>query len=661
MAKSMEIKTDGKKIIAHGGLRKTLVDYFKTDPALKKIFFGLWALLIVMMVWVHHPSLSAEGRILRDNLYITNPYITNPSQESLMNVFNEVLDFQDFEGFYQPLTMVSLMWDVSFGAGIGNMRQFHFSSLYLHLMNISLLFVLLVVLFRKMKTAFFLSLLFGIHPMSGQLLLRIGHRGILLGSLFGLMAILSYVSFVKNKKIWVYLYSLFSFALCLLANPLFLMIPLFLVFMDRWPLGIQNKKNTYDRFLVKTPFWILTIFFGAIAFVSYTNTVQLNFYEGAQGFYAFFHNVTFYLVQFFLPFDIAVMLPNPGILTLKSPSVMSGVFMTGIFLGMIFWGYKKSKEIYYSTLLFVAMFLPFIFFGNLHPTIARLENLYFTNLGLFFLGMFLIHKCWIFFSVRDGLRGKKATFLFGFMGMLLIAIPVYSTRKEQKDWKDTVTILERSIETHGEREYFYYELANEYKALLNREKAIYYYQKALEQGGNRGIKEIGSLLWELGDEEEASKYLLSALDNENLAQDDKDEVIDKLMLLQKYDELIRYWEKEKLKEEDNILVLDRLLSLYLFTQNDEKTLEMATAILSLNRSDLHWEYELELLRIASRLYMSFGDPESARINAQRGLNMDPNDEELQSISMEATITLDRMERLELGEEIYREEDFLFEE
>jgi tetratricopeptide (TPR) repeat protein len=654
MDKNMEIKKDAKKIIVQGGLKKTLEDYFKTDSNLKKIIFVLWALLILITVWVHYPSLSAEGRVLRDNLYITNSYITNPSQESLMNVFNEVLFFQNFEGFYQPLTKASLMWDVKFGGWIGNLRQFHSTSLYIHLMNVSLLFLLLVVLFRKMKAAFFLSLLFGIHPMSGQLLLRISNRGVLLGSLFGLITILSYISYVKNKKIGVYLFSLFSFALCLFANPLFLMLPLFLLFMDRWPLGIQNKKNTYDRFLVKTPFWIMTIFFGAIGFVSYTNTVALNFYEGVQGLYAFFHNVSFYMVKFFVPFNVSIMLPNPGEFTKENLPVIVGFFITAGFLGLVFWGVQKSKEVYHGMLLFISLFLPFIFFGNLHPTIARLENLYFTNLGLLFLGMFLIHKCWIYVSVKDSIRGKKATFLFGFLAILLISIPVYSTRKEQGHWRDSISVIEYAIKIHGERDYFYYELAQEYKRLDNREKAIYYYQKALEQGGNRGMKEIGILLVELGEDEEAATYLLRALNNEDLARDEKDEVIQRLMDLQKYDELLQYWEEEKAKEGADIFILDRLLSLYILTKDDEKTLETAVSILTMNRQDLHWEYELELLRIASRLYMNVGDLKSARVYSERGLRMDTSDEELQNISMEATIILDRMDRLEYEDRAYEE-------
>ena len=119
-------------------------------PAITRV--GQLGLLLVVVCLIvtatYWPVLSAQAFSFDDPQYVfKNPLVKNPSWNSTACFFNEVLKPSTVAGYYQPLTMTSLMLDYALGGRQGDLHQFHRTNLSLHIANTALIIVLLYLLF----------------------------------------------------------------------------------------------------------------------------------------------------------------------------------------------------------------------------------------------------------------------------------------------------------------------------------------------------------------------------------------------------------------------------------------------------------------------------------------------------------------------------------
>ena len=101
----------------------------------------------VIVTAVHWPCLSSTARGFDDSQYLfENDLVTNPSWRSTGRFLSEILSPSTVEGYYQPLTMISLMLDYAMAGSVENLRVFHRTSLTLHVMNTALIIIFLYAL-----------------------------------------------------------------------------------------------------------------------------------------------------------------------------------------------------------------------------------------------------------------------------------------------------------------------------------------------------------------------------------------------------------------------------------------------------------------------------------------------------------------------------------
>jgi hypothetical protein len=157
---------------------------------------GLAVIIVVLVVWVHWPALSAKALSFDDQQYLTdNILVQNPSWTSAKRFVTEILTPSTVGGYYQPLSMISLMLDVALSGRPGNLQPFHRTSLILHVINTLLIVVLLYQLFGNPWVAAMIGLLYGVHPMSVESIPWIGERKTLLAAFFSLLALIAYFLF----------------------------------------------------------------------------------------------------------------------------------------------------------------------------------------------------------------------------------------------------------------------------------------------------------------------------------------------------------------------------------------------------------------------------------------------------------------------------------
>ena len=163
-------------------------------------------------------------------------------------------------GYYQPLTMTSLMLDSALGGSPDHLLPYRRTSLILHLANTLLIAGLLYLLFGRFSVAVLVALLFGVHPLTVEPIPWVGERKTLLATFFALWSLLLYVRYAQQRGWLAYAGSMGTLVLALLAKPTVIAVPIVLLLLDYWPL----KRLSWRTVIEKIPFIAVAVAFAVI-------------------------------------------------------------------------------------------------------------------------------------------------------------------------------------------------------------------------------------------------------------------------------------------------------------------------------------------------------------------------------------------------------------
>jgi protein O-mannosyl-transferase len=153
-----------------------------------------------------------------------------------------------FSGFHVanwiPLTWLSLMLDASlFGRWPeGN----HIVNVLLHTVNVLLVFATFAKATGSTARSAFVAALFAVHPLHVESVAWISERKDVLSMLFGLLALLEYVSYAsgqgeraagRGRKLIHFALAWLFLAFSLMAKQTFVTLPFLFLLLDYWPLG----------------------------------------------------------------------------------------------------------------------------------------------------------------------------------------------------------------------------------------------------------------------------------------------------------------------------------------------------------------------------------------------------------------------------------------
>jgi protein O-mannosyl-transferase len=146
---------------------------------------------------------------------------------------------------WHPLTWMSHMLDVQvFGLHAG---AHHAVNLVLHIANTLLLFLALLRMTGALWRSAFVAMLFAVHPLHVESVAWISERKDVLSTLFFLLALNAYTTYVRrpgSHSRWLsYFLVLLSLALGLLAKPMLVALPFVLLLLDVWPLERVSARN----------------------------------------------------------------------------------------------------------------------------------------------------------------------------------------------------------------------------------------------------------------------------------------------------------------------------------------------------------------------------------------------------------------------------------
>jgi tetratricopeptide (TPR) repeat protein len=161
---------------------------------------------------------------------------------------------------FHPATMLSMALNVSQPLSA---RPFLITNVLLHALNTILIFWLAFLLLRrKMLPAFFVALLFAVHPMHVESVAWVSERKDVLYAFFFLAAAIAYWTYLEKRE-WAWLAATFGlFLLSCLSKAVAVVFPAVMVLLD-----YGKRRAILDRraLLEKAPFLATSLLFGLIA------------------------------------------------------------------------------------------------------------------------------------------------------------------------------------------------------------------------------------------------------------------------------------------------------------------------------------------------------------------------------------------------------------
>lgn len=276
--------------------------------------------------------------------------------KNIPTVFSTDAFFSGDRFYYRPLLNLSFMLDAQWGGIIPFF--YHFTNILMHCLAVSLLFYILQFLLKKQPLAFFLSLLFLVHPVLTQAVAWLPGRNDSLLAVFVLAAFALFIKFCEQPRLLYYVGYLVFLFMSLLSKESAAVLPLLIIyyfyFID------QNKLAGSDKLLlilgsITTGFiWFLMRHFAL-------GGEPTNILTAISG---ILHNSPAILVglgKIILPINLSV-LP-----VLADSTIIYGVI---IFMALIYFIFK-SREKRWSFLIFgLIWFLLFLL-----PSFIRLNTL----------------------------------------------------------------------------------------------------------------------------------------------------------------------------------------------------------------------------------------------------------------------------------------------
>ncbi|MHC4443064.1 MAG: tetratricopeptide repeat protein [Planctomycetota bacterium] len=407
----------------------------------------LWTLPILLVLAVvlvtYWPALSAQTLAFDDDQYlVNNPLVQNPSWASTCRFLGEVLKPSTVKGYYQPLSMISLMLDYAFGGRPDNLLPFHITSLALHIFNTLSVIILLYLLFGNTPAAVAVGLLFGVHPLTVEPIPWVAERKTLLATCLALWSLIAYLRYTKKKSPTCYGASVLMCILALMAKPTSIQLPFLMLLLDYWPLKRLSKK----AILEKIPFFLIIALFGTVIFLSQSTTFGVRM-PGEQGLTRIIlilcHNNILYLTNMVWPANLSLFYPFPQPMNLTNTGLLIGVVGTLVLILLLLASLCRARALLTGWLFFFVAILPTMGIVGFHDMIAADRHTYLPFLGI------LMALAYLLTRIQDtaAKMPKSVTLQVSMLVCIAIlaALEIMSTRKHLAYWQDTETHRRRML------------------------------------------------------------------------------------------------------------------------------------------------------------------------------------------------------------------------
>jgi tetratricopeptide (TPR) repeat protein len=358
-------------------------------------------------------------------------------------------------GYWIPLTWLSYQLDHwLYGLSPGG---YHRTNLLLHIVNVTLLFLLLCRLTGATLPSGFAAALFALHPLQVESVAWVTERKDVLSTFFGLLALHAYAGYARRPSVVRYLLVMLWLALGLLAKPMLVTLPCILLLLDYWPLQrkiiakckLQNANCKMQignlHFAIRLVLEKLPLFALALAASIVTVFAQRHddavrtldqFSLSARLGNALISYVS-YVQKLIWPVDLAVFYPHPGVPA--AWHMAAAIILLAAVTGLVVWQARREPYLLVGWLWFAGTLFPVS--GVMQAGWQGMADrfLYVPSIGLFVAFAFALRELkpiWDFRLMNFDLRFALA--------LVLLAILSARTADQVRHWQDSITLWEHT-------------------------------------------------------------------------------------------------------------------------------------------------------------------------------------------------------------------------
>ena len=445
---------------------------------------NIFALLIIILVCIAYtPVLHNDFVNFDDDIYVTENFHINDgvTPKNIQWTFTAV-----YAKNWHPLTWLSHMLDIQ----IFGMNPFghHLTNLIFHLFNAFLLFIIL----KKMSGAYWKSLivmaLFALHPIHVESVAWVSERKDVLSTFFWMLAIWSYIHYIKKSGVKNYLLICACFILSLLAKPMGVTFPFVLLLLDHWPLARLKKSSANQNFKVsqyplqfliveKVPFFLISAASCAVTFYAQNKGGALGSFELYPLVIRLANAIisyTQYIIKMVYPTDFAIFYPHPGMPQLSFLMIAS-LFLILITLLSIL-TFKRYPWIFTGWFWYLGILFPVIGVIQVGAQGMADRYTYTPMIGIYILVVWAIDH-WLYTKKLS----QKTFFSVSILMVLTITVALsILTFHQIQYWKNSTSLFQHTINVTKNNYVAHNNLANAMMKAGQIEAAVFHYSEALQ-------------------------------------------------------------------------------------------------------------------------------------------------------------------------------------
>jgi len=450
-----------------------------------------------------------------DDVYVTDNYHVT-SGVSIPNV--RWAFTTPHAGNWLPLTWLSFMLDCQlFGPNPGWM---HLVNLLLHIANTLLLFAVLKKMTGSLWPSAFVAALFALHPLHVESVAWITERKDVLSTLFLLLTLAAYVSYVRRPGLVRYLLTVLLFTLGLLAKPMLVTLPFLLLLLDYWPLerfaapravktaAIPDRRRVLYRIIIeKIPFLVLSAVSSVITFIVQKGSgavLDVNTLSLQKGVANAFLSYAKYIGKMFWPQNLAVFYPLDIADIPLWQIVLCVLLLLVISIFAVRFG-RKHRYLPVGWFWFVGTLIPVI--GLVQSGAQSLADRY-TYISL--TGLFIIIA---FGADRLTAKWNYRKYFLSLLAAVVLGAASVCTSLQLKFWQNSITLFQRAVDVTSNNFLIYNNFANVLGKMGKLNQSFEYLNKALALRPNSAEihNNLGNAFRELGKVDQAIEHYKEAV------------------------------------------------------------------------------------------------------------------------------------------------------
>ncbi len=309
--------------------------------------------LLLVTALAYFPAWSA-GLIIDDlKFVIEDPIMT--ARDGLLRIWFNPLENNGVWP-YLPVTRSSFWIERQlFGA---NLSVMHGVNILLHATSAILLW--LGMRHFKLRGAWLAGLLLAVHPVYVQSVVWVAQRKNLLAGLFFLIALWSYLHFIRKQENRWYAVSLLAFAAALLSKTSVIMLPILLL-LGHWWMRIALKSSDWVRLI---PFFAMSLIAGLARIWFEDQSFGVSEVDSIlaipERVLLVAHVPLFYLQKFLMPYPLMFNYPQWA-MDISQWSQYLPWLSWGVVLGFLYWGsHRWGRGLIFASAGFLILLFPVI-------------------------------------------------------------------------------------------------------------------------------------------------------------------------------------------------------------------------------------------------------------------------------------------------------------